>query len=308
MKETKTSVGTKTEPSTTAVSTASCPLTIVDAVRFADNVLGEGREWSAVNPEQAWFIRDYLNPFGQLTGGLKEIESIAAHDAGLINEFLRQHDFTIQLEEFSPEEFGVASVLDLLVEWQDVGKVITITTPDQRTFEGAEIIKHGVTFFRVLDHPNPIACLNTKSTDLVYMTMLDNPLSEFELVTKAQEFMAAMKHMTDFEGLQFPMVNLRQQVDISWLLKMHTKDDKGFPWFISQALQENHLRMNEKGARAQSATAVGMMRMGIEIPKPKHIINQPFLVWFSRPGLDIPLFVGHVTEADWENPGDITTT
>jgi len=303
----KSKVGTEqVNNSEVAQSITSCPLSIVSAVRFADTILGEGRIWNPDNDIQKGFINDHLVPYGELTTNLKEIESIAAWEAGIINDFLKKKGFTIQLDEFDKDEFGVASVLDLLVEWLVKGDQATINTPDNSQFPGVGINKHGVTFHTVSEHPNPVACLQTKDQYNVYLTMLDKPPTEmFSLFEKAVQFSSSLSYCSDFEGLEFPMVDLRQQTDISWLLGMGTSDEKGDPWFISQALQENRLRMNEIGARAQSATAIGVKRGIAPLPKPVHIINEPFLIWFMRPDIPIPLFVGYIVEADWKNPGDI---
>ncbi len=38
---------------------------------------------------------------------------------------------------------------------------------------------------------------------------------------------------------------------------------------------------------------------------PDMIIDAPFLVWFMRPLLNKPLFVGYIATEDWKNPGSI---
>jgi hypothetical protein len=287
-----------------AGSLTSCPLTIVSAVRFADTILGPQRNWDPANEIQKMFINDYLKPYGDVPASLKEIESIAAYEAAIINEFLRRKGFSIQLDDFSPNEFGVASVLDLFAEWIHEGDEAIVFTPDQRQFPGVDIDKRGVKLFYTSDHAHPVACLQTKSQDIVFMTMLEKPpVDIFGLFNLAAKFSENLRNCDDFEGVRFPMVDLRQRVDISWLLGMSTYDAKGDPWSISQALQENRLRMNEIGARAQSAVALKIRCAGFL--KPPHNINKPFLIWFMRPGLPIPLFVGYITEADWKNPGDL---
>jgi hypothetical protein len=64
--------------------------------------------------------------------------------------------------------------------------------------------------------------------------------------------------------------------------------------------------MNEVGARAESAVMlqVAAVAIGPE-PKPDHVIDRPFLVWFERDGLSRPLFAAYVVEDEWRNPGAI---
>jgi serine protease inhibitor len=93
---------------------------------------------------------------------------------------------------------------------------------------------------------------------------------------------------------------------VSWILKMKTYTDDRTEAYISQAIQQTILKMNEEGARAKSAFA-GYMPLGTRIPKekPDMIIDAPFLVWFMRPLLNKPLFVGYIATEDWKNPGSI---
>ena len=135
--------------------------------------------------------------------------------------------------------------------------------------------------------------------------MLDRVADNFDLVAQAQEFSSRKREIAEFGGLIFPMVQLNQEVDIKWLLNMNTRGDDGSPAIIAQALQQTKFKMNEVGARAESAVAIHLWKAAVE-SKPDHIINRPFLIWFERDGLSRPLFVGHITQEDWRNPGSLS--
>lgn len=175
-------------------------------------------------------------------------------------------------------------------------------------------------FFGSKIHKYPIACLATKSNDamymstkvnvVMYMTIIDSVPDNIDglgLIMKAEE-LSKNKQFTDynFGGLRFPMVNINQGVDIGWLKGMATVGKDNLPYYISQALQQNKLRINEIGARAQSATAISVRLMSAVPPPPDYTIDRPFLVWFERRGLSKPIFAAYVTEEDWRNPGDIS--
>ena len=85
---------------------------------------------------------------------------------------------------------------------------------------------------------------------------------------------------------------------------MTTCDNAGLPAFISQSLMYVLFKMNEKGARAEVAFTASVLR-SMSMPAPDHIIDQPFLVWFERPDLALPLFGAYITEEDWKNPGSL---
>lgn len=286
------------------MSTTTVTYPIVAALVKAEDILGLDRLWEGVNSTQQRFLEEFFAACRGEIVRIPEIESIASWNVDEINAFLRERNFTIQLDPFDEQTFGVASVLDLLVEWLQKGDITTVTTDDGRPFPGVLINKSGVRFFDAHGHPNPIARLETKSGDEVYMTMLDQPPEGFDLVATAERLSGA-RPSYDWGGLVFPMVDLDQKVDISWLLDMRTMGDDFQPAWITQALQQTILKMNEVGARAKSAVAIAVTR-GMSMPKPDHIINKPFLVWFERDGLNKPLFVGHITEEDWKNPGSLT--
>jgi hypothetical protein len=136
--------------------------------------------------------------------------------------------------------------------------------------------------------------------------MLDHPPAGLALLERAYELSRAGQEIDDFDGLVFPMVDLEQAVGLGWLVGLATDDDEGLPWEIEAALERNRLRMNEVGARAESAVMlqVAAVAIGPE-PKPDHVIDRPFLVWFERDGLSRPLFAAYVVEDEWRNPGAI---
>jgi len=282
---------------------------IAKAVLEAENlVLGPNRVWTSTNDTQRIFIDGFLDPCrGE---NIPEIQSLASREADALNQFLREKGFSIQLQPFAKNEFGVVSILNLLVEWMTTGTITVIHTngagkefPGVRIGEGEE----GVTFYSAPPHEHPIVGLATKSADVVYMTMMEDPPEGFALVAKAEELSREKNHSFEFGGLAFPMVNLNQEVNIGWLIDMRTVDKDENPVKISQALQQTKLRMNEVGARAESAAAVGLMTLGSSSPPPDHIIDQPFLMWIERPDLVTPLFVGHITQENWSNPGSISS-
>jgi hypothetical protein len=287
------------------MSTTAVTYPIVAALKTAEQILGPDRAWNPINETQRRFLADFFAACRGEIEGLSEIESIASYSVDEVNAFLRERGFTIQLTPWSPPDFGVASVLNLLVEWIEAGEVTIVTADDGRQFPGVRIGDDGVRFFNVPDHPNPVAELGSKSGDHVYMTMLDQPPDGFDLIARAQQLAEHKRPSWGFGGLVFPMVNLDQKVDITWLIRMQTRSDDGLPARIAQALQQTKLKMNEVGARAESAVAIEITLRVMDAPKPDHVINRPFLIWFERDGLSRPLFAGHITPDDWRNPGRI---
>ncbi|MBI2124267.1 hypothetical protein HYT92_00595, partial [Candidatus Pacearchaeota archaeon] len=266
---------------------------IVAALKKAEEIVKPVEKWAANNEAQRVFLEEFFSECQEEISRIPEIESIASWSANVINKFLKERGFSIQLQPFDSLTFGVASVLDVLVEWLNKGDVTSIKKGGV-TYPAVRIESKHADFFEISTHKNPIVCLHTKSGDLVHMTILDNAPDGFDMVEKAQELFKGEERY-NFSSVVFPMVSLNQDVDISWLIGLRTKGADGQPAVITQALQQTKLRMNEEGARAQSAVAIAVFRGGFS-PEKQYVIDKPFLFWITRPGICKPLFVACVTE------------
>jgi hypothetical protein len=283
---------------------------IVRALVKAEEIIGPDRTWHTVNKTQTLFLKNFFTPCRQESLSIREIESIASFTAEEINRFLRERGFTIELAPLRQtgrwREFGVASVLDLLVEWLKPGTGTTLKAQNQQVYPAVHLGTEVSSFYQAADHPYPIAQLKTTSNDLVYMTRLDRSSTDFELLNYVQRLTNSLKPIYEYGGVLFPMVDLKQEEDISWLLDLETTNSEGEPVKITQALQETHLAMNPEGARAKSAVAVAVaVAAAYRPPRPDLLIDGPFLIWFQRPGLSEPLFAGYITEGDWKDPGKL---
>jgi hypothetical protein len=291
-----------------AVSSTTCAYPIVSALDKADDVIGIGRVWNSVNTEQSEFL-PIFEKTREEARLLKDIKSMASRDAEKINEFLAKEGFQIKLDPFTePTDFGTASVLDVLVEWLIEGKKVQIIQNGDinKVFPAVKLMQ-GVSFAKAKQHPNPIAVIETKSGDRVCMTVHD-PLENFALLERASELSKSMLGIGGYQGALFPQVDLDQMVDISWLKKLWTTGSDKYRYEVAQALQQTKFRMNEKGARAQSGVAIGIVRTTSIMPKPVQplVIDKPFLLWVWRAGLHLPLFTGWINEANWKIPKDIS--
>lgn len=282
---------------------------IVTALVKAEEIIGPKRTWHAVNRTQKLFLQEFFEPCRRESGSIAEIESIAALTAAEINRFLSERGFAIELQPFQHDErgqeFGVASVLDLLVSWFKPGEEKTLTGQNKQVYPAVRLGKETL-FYRAARHEHPIARLKTTDETEVYITRLEHPSTDFALVELARHLAHSLQPIHDYDGVVFPMVDLKQEVDVNWLIGLQTVNFEGKPAILSQAVQETHLAMNPRGARARSAFAGAVMvGMAYMPPKPDLLIDGPFLLWFQRPTLSQPLFVGYITEEDWKNPGEL---
>lgn len=286
---------------------------IITALVKAEDILGPNRHWRAVSPVQTNFLKKYFPKRGEIEGALVDtspenplkVGSIASYAAEEINSFLASKGFNITLEPFTdPGEFGTASVMDVLVKWLHPGTSTKLVAADGQTYPAARL-KRGVELGMSSISRTPVAYIDTQHPDCrVGLAVPTKPISDaFELVDFVESIRKARLH-PDFQhqGLVFPKVSLDQRVNIDWIKGMSTTGDDGLPAIITQALQQTKYRMNEIGARAESAVALGITR-GMS-PAPL-VIDRPFVCWMEKVGVSLPLFAGYINYSDWKDPGSL---
>ena len=262
-------------------------------------VVGSDRRWNPVNEQQ----RQYLEIFETArkeVAEMPEIEAKGSFVAEVLNAFLRAHGFSIELEPFAPDEFGVAAIFQVVLAWFKTGKAHTIVRSDGKTYPGV-LMEYDLPAFTVPGHENPVISLPTKTADIVYLTMIEKPADEFAMIATARQCMATRQQARTTQVL-FPMVDLDLKVALEWLKGMWTLPQSGPQLKVTQALRQTKVKMNEEGVRIKEATAAGIAFTALILPN-RHVIDRPFLMWVDRPGLSLPLFVGYITEEDWKNPG-----
>jgi hypothetical protein len=174
---------------------------IVAALVKAEEILGPQPNWRPANQMQKRFLKEFFAPCSAESCSIAEIESITSWVADEINRFLLERGFTIQLEPFSHDEFGVASVLNLLVEWLERGSETLLTGQNKQIYPAVHQRTAVSRFYRSERHSYPIVQLRTISDDLVYLTRLDNPLAGFELLHYAQALAATLTPCRDAHPL-----------------------------------------------------------------------------------------------------------
>ncbi len=293
------------------MSTSCVPYAIIAAMLKAEDFLGAGRLWhpfpdDAVRAKQIEFLR--LMSHRDDVALMNEIQSMASHDVDKVNRFLRDHGFSIQLDPITDDTFAVASILDVLVEWLKAGTRTMILDARGDRYDAVKIKDrqsvHVHHVPRYDDMAVSIQTLDPKTA--VWMMMCDDELEHLDLIDRTQVVRSAIAgnaQLNEHDGVIFPMVAMDHEVDISWLRGVNTTAADGEPAWISQALQQTKFRMNERGARAESAVAMAVTR-SISFDK-LYTIDRPFLVWIERECCSLPLFAARINPEDWKDPGSL---
>jgi hypothetical protein len=293
------------------MSITSVLLPMLAVLAGAEQYMGLSTTWKPANHAQANFIR-YLPKKEKRLKYLsdQELKTIASQDYTVINKFLKDNGFTIQLEPFiGSESFGVASILDILVEWTHEGVPTTLTS-NNKEYPAVLMEKNCFEVLQCSTYEHPILKLTAKNGDAVYMTIAQDKsyvalhgLYLFDYIDGLSK-LPKTSVTSQYSQACFPMVDLDQKTDLSWLLRLGSlriTDNQVFQ--ITQALQQTKFKMNEKGARAQSAVAIAFEK---SCNQKKLSIDQPFYLWIERPGMKLPLFTACIDSTEWKTPAALS--
>lgn len=302
--------------------------------------------WHTKNPMQQVLVNNYwpnLNDLTLLKTG--ELEPKASNNVVVINKFLSDHNFQIQLNDLhDPLSFYVASILKIMLEWEQAGQTTTIHA-DQKEYPAVNFDKPGTQYHvyftkptATMPDPNQIIEVKTKNGDLVYMMIHHekipvtvhympkcspgmgiprmiycqtfykdrSPLSDFTLLDNIELWQKNIcpEQQIYYDEVNFPMVDINQEVDIKWLETLEACKGNESIYYIAQALQQTKFQMNEKGAKVESAVAIGCRCTCCPVFKPKKIltIDKPFYLWIIRPGMKTPIFAAFIDKDSWKVP------
>lgn len=275
------------------------------AVRKAELFLEKVESITASNDVQKKFI-DSIHAYckGDVDR-IREIESIADTNHKNINKWLAERGFQIQLGDFGPGGFGVASVLDLFGHWAVKGKKWSVRTEDDVYYPGIKMTNFGKEFYRVKENPNFIIEIETRENDHVYLMMANEVPTGLGLLDFVEKIHNEKQTVPfDYDGFIFPKIDLDEEIALDWLLglRFETPNGKEPFYVISQALQQTKLKMNEEGFRVKSAVALGILAGAAPERKEPYEINRPFLMWITREGLSKPLFIAYLNKDVWKDP------
>jgi hypothetical protein len=259
-------------------------------------------QWQTTNDTQQLFVQKYLAQFKEIEHFKPdELKAWASKNYQELNDILAKEHFAIRLDPFPAHSFGVVAILDVMMAWRSPGNSKKITAKNTNVSYSAAQIEHGFTVFTSPHHAHPIACIQTKSGETAWFTIADAPKNDFALLQHIDSIKKNLQSDENYQSVIFPKIDLDQQPDISWLLRMAYAG-----YFIAQAKQQTKLKMNELGAHVQSAAAIAMMRSMPPSDKKVLVIDQPFLFWIEKPDVSIPVFAGYLDTDVWKDPGTLS--
>lgn len=264
-----------------------------EAKKFIEKIDGHAKIKS-VSDAQKKFLLDFSRSIRGVDS-LKELKSIANTDPNIINKWLKDNGFTIQVNAVNKSEISVASILKVLLEWQNIGEETVININDDE-YRASKFIA-GVSIYEDrMVHSYPLAELSCKGEYKAYIARTDiypNNDREFsKMILRLKSMSSRDNRSENFDSIVFPNIKLRKTVDIGWIKKMMVGDS----YYIKEALQEVVFEMDHIGAKAESAVALDVDSLDIPVD---YIVDGPFIIWIEKKNLHFPLFAAVLDKDTW---------
>jgi len=276
--------------------------TIGRALNELRGPLGDWK-WRGLNGEQQEFLSWYASREEQIEK-LTDLQALASRDYAQLNTFLQAHGFGAAFEPF--DGIGVASILDMLVQWAIEGEPTTIerVSAPFGPYPAFQIRSGAVDVYGAPGYKDPVLRLRTKTGHSLWLMKSDLPESGLALNRVAQQLLEAglTPNRRWTVGVVVPMLEMDIAADLSWLLGATAANGDG-DYHIEQAFQRFKLRADHHGAHVEVATGlmVSMSSCGpISYP---YRLDDPFIGFFTHPDNDtMPLAAFWADTDTWRTP------
>lgn len=281
-----------------------CYHTVFSCLNSAEKIIGiDPGQWQSTTDKQKQTLALYQRFGGKDLKQFKpgEMEGFASYEPKRIAEFLTQKGFANlagSVKNFSAPNFGTVAVMKINVNWLKIGDSEWIKYRE-KVYQAATL-HEGVKSMELPGTENQIFRLETQEGDFAYIALIpyegkDQKGLETEISKVIAPFIRGDIKETDQEmEITFPVVKYDGREDISWLVGINALI-KTTPVQLADAQMQNKLAMDREGASVESAASMMFLR-GLSRA---FEIKQPFLVWFARPGMNLPYFIGYIAPDSW---------
>lgn len=227
----------------------------------------------------------------------EQIKTLVSKDINAINRFLKENGFDITLE--GPIDLGVATIMDLIGGWLE--KADETTVDNEGVLYPAATIKSGISTSVISLGDNQVIKIETRNNITVFIEPNSTERSGLDLFKHIWNQTNVCSFKPNSCEVTIPFISMEEKPDISWLVGIETRGNMDFT--ISQAVQQNKLKLNCDGVHAQSAVAMGLRKCVDMTKKERFIIDQPFNLWISGQDLSgeyFPLFGAYLAPDSWK--------
>ena len=274
-------------------STAFCAAAINFVLQLANP---NNFQWRTTNDIQ----HRYLESFGKLTPSETDILSAylkgkATNIDSDLNNWFAENGFPNMKLSYPEHAMGFGAIFDLLVEWKRPGTKSKLTI-DNQVFEAIKMKPGAVAAYNLEGYDYPMFVLDTQDKGWkVHLLETEFLLDDVDLLTVATDILVSKKSPFLFREVIFPSVDMEIDVNLEWLIGMGLEKT---PFQINEAKKIVRLKLDDKGARVQSAVAIAS-RSFISQKGEVYRFTKPFFIIFANDNISIPPFVAIVSQDAW---------
>lgn len=229
-----------------------------------------------------WWLRQNRSALNGLDVRVK-----SSGDHNVLNEFLTAANYEPMFAPIPPNCHGVATILDMLVKWQNGADITTVESmvgSGKRPFKAFDVPTEGARIFQVEGQMELLVQLLTTHGSSVWLIKTPRPQSELDLLEFATRIMgsARVEYPDQYTSVTVPMVSIERPVSLEWLLGASFG-----PEVIDQAFQVLSVSLDETGGHAKAMTGLATRECVMdELPL---VFDQPFTLWFTQGSSELPI-------------------
>jgi hypothetical protein len=251
-------------------------------------------EWEPANDEQKAILEDDARR-----------QVIPEMKVGIVGEvdWFDPKDLPKSIEK---NHTNAVSDLHVKMEWEKEGeRKVLHRSRDESIWQAFSVSERSIYRIKGIGDSNlqDVLALHTKGPDTIYIQRYSHDRKD--LVNKVKRFMAEMGEKEEFwkyyDGMRIPNVRMDRTFEDTTLNGLHyKKDDKLL--VMETAYNKIKFDMDFRGAEVRSVWVggPGVYTCSNGVAKPEFTVHSPFLLWIHREGMELPYFIAHVTEEDWE--------
>lgn len=231
---------------------------------------------------------------------VEDISSTTSNDCAVLNAFFRQHGLRPLFTPFGPDEFGIASIVDLMFGWRRQGEPGYITGRQTGQQHRAFTLRgKSVEAYKSSARGASGPLINLRATNNVSLWAIKarRPANEISMLDMAVQLVKNRVYVPNVRIIHMPTIEIDCANRLQWLPGLNIGNLK-----ISQAAQHVKARINELGGRMISETAVAATRSSANYDEVT--FDEPFLLWATqeRGDFDLPIMICYVTPDSWKAP------
>ncbi len=214
-----------------------------------------------------------------------------------LNDFPEEHGGKRKFEPpfLFDDCVGIATAVSHQLAWTRSGRRVGITSPANKIYAGFELPALSSQVLSIGSHNEPVARLLADGEISVWLTAVNEPQSETELLETVVALLRTPAYLhSEYRGVQVPLPDFNKSANLDWMSGLQSTTH-----IISEAQQQIELHLNEFGTHPKAAVDSSITGTSGDGPPPL-VFDRPFLLFFALGGVPLPSCVCYIGTDSWQ--------